>query len=209
MELLEIKNKIKLATKGHKLLKEKRDSLIMEFFKVVDKARDSREKLSKKLDTAYKNLIISEAISSSENVEAIANAIPESGEILIEKSNIFGVEIPKIKFLKKDNAVSEYETTSTSSKLDEARRDFSEIFLDILKLVEAEESMRRLGEEIKLTKRRVNALEYILIPKLINTRKYIQNRLEELERENFFRLKMVKKKKEIKDLKHYIHKNLK
>lgn len=194
MDLLEIKERIKLATKGHKLLKEKRDSLVMEFFKIIGKSKESRRGLSEKLARAYKNMIIAKAFMSSDSVKEIAYSTPEKGEILISKSNIFGVEIPKIEFNKFERA-SGYETVFTSSKLDEAKRDFEEIFPILIKLAEYDEAMKRLGEEIKLTKRRVNALEYIMIPKLINTKKYIQSRLEELERENFFMLKRVKSKK--------------
>ncbi len=193
MELLEIKGRIRLATRGHKLLKEKRDSLVMEFFKIIDKSKESRKELSMKLEKAYDDLILAEALSSAENVEAIASATPKCGEISIEKNNIFGVEIPRID-IKEFEKKASYETSATSSKLDDATREFSEIFLELLRLVESEESMRRLGSEIKLTRRRVNALEYIMIPRLTNTKKYIQDRLEELERENFFRLKMIKKK---------------
>jgi V/A-type H+-transporting ATPase subunit D len=199
MELLEINNKIKLATKGHKLLKEKRDSLIMEFFGVVDKSREDRGNLFKKLEKAYKDLILAEAINSIETIEGISHGMPPRGEISIKKDNIFGVEIPKIELLtaeKSGETPKRYSLIATSSsKVDEAIKEFQEIFLDMLKLVEREETMRRLGEEIKLTKRRVNALEYIMIPRLTNTQKYIRNRLEELERENFFRLKIVKRKK--------------
>ena len=193
MELLEVKGRIRLATRGHKLLKEKRDSLVMEFFKIIDKSKESRKELSTKLEKAYNDLILANAILSTENVESIASATPEGGEVFIEKNNIFGVEIPKIDIRGYEKKAS-YETSATSSKLDEAKKEFSEIFLELLNLVESEESMRRLGSEIKLTRRRVNALEYIMIPKLTNTKKYIQDRLEELERENFFRLKMIKKK---------------
>lgn len=194
MELLEIRNKIKLATKGHKLLKEKRDSLIMEFFKIVEEARGERTKLFDKLSEGYKDLIFAKALMSSEAVDSIAYSMPERGSIEIKKFNVFGVEIPRIDLIE-SKASREYSLLHTSSKLDEAVSVFSEIYIDLIKLVESEESMRKIGDEIKKTKRRVNALEYILIPRLTNTQKYIRNRLEELERENFFRLKRVKSKK--------------
>lgn len=193
MELLEISNKLELATKGHKLLKEKRDSLIMEFFQIVDKSREGRGELFEKLEKGYRDLVKAQALVSSETVDSISHGMPERGKIEIDKDHVFGVEIPKINFTESEGK-REYSLMNTSAKLDDSVEEFSEIFLRVLKLAEAEEAMRRLGEEIKSTKRRVNALEHVMIPKLKNTQRYIKDHLEEMERENFFRLKMVKKK---------------
>lgn len=195
MELLEINKRITLARKGHKLLKEKRDSLVMEFFKIVDKGRDCRKKLIADMGFGYGNLIKAEALAGSAQIDSIASTMPEFGSINLRFSNVMGIKIPKIE-LEEESRKAEYNLISTSSKLDEAIHDFNKLLKQILNLVEAEETIRRLGDEIKKTKRRVNALEYIMIPRLENTQRYITMRLEEMERENFFRLKAVKKKKE-------------
>lgn len=194
-ELLDLNKKIRLAEKGHKLLKEKRDALVMEFFKMVEKARGSRSKLADILEKGYNDLISTEAIMSIDTVESIASVTPQKIEVNLAMGNIMGVKIPRITAVNVE-VPRVYTPISTSSKLDETVEDFDNASRKILNLIETEETIRRVGNEIKKTKRRVNALEYMMIPKLKNTRGYIRMRLEEMERENFFRLKSVKKKKQ-------------
>lgn len=193
-ELLELNKKIKLAEKGHKLLKEKRDALVMEFFRIVEKAKGSKSKLADTLEKSYNDLIKTEAIMSTDSVESIAYATPQKIEVNLAIGNIMGVKIPRITTVNIE-VPKVYTPISTSSKLDETIEDFENASRQVLHLVEIEETIRRIGNEIKKTKRRVNALEYIMMPKLKNTQGYIRMRLEEIERENFFRLKSVKKKK--------------
>jgi V/A-type H+-transporting ATPase subunit D len=195
MELLDINKRLALAGKGHKLLKEKRDSLMTEFLKRIDQARGPREGLEISMNAAYEDLIRAEALMSSNNVKAIALSTPESGSIDISYRSIVGVKTPKIEYSAAEASRDKYNLTFTSSKLDEACDDFEQALKQILDLVETEEVIRRLGGEIKKTKRRVNALEHIMIPRLGNTQRYIEMRLEEMERESFVRLKMVKMKK--------------
>jgi len=189
-----LNKKIKLAEKGHKLLKEKRDALVMEFFKIIEKAKGSRSELAKTLERGYNDLIKAEAIMSADSVESISAATPQRVEVKLAIGNIMGVRIPRITAVDID-APRVYTPISTSSKLDEAMDDFDNASRQTIRVVEIEETIRLIGEEIKKTKRRVNALEYIMIPRLKNTQGYIRMRLEEIERENFFRLKSIKKKK--------------
>jgi len=202
MELLGMKKKIKTAEKGHRLLKEKRDALIMKFFEIIDKARSVRSKLIDTIGHSYENLIKAESIMGPSNVESIAESIPGISELKLKPENIIGVSIPRLESVEmggiRESIGVEYSPMTTSSVLDEAANDFGEVLQQIIQLVEKEEQVRRLSGEIKKTKRRVNALEYIMIPRLKNTKKYIQMRLEEIERENFFRLKVVKRKRTIK-----------
>ena len=195
MELLKIKNRIKLAAKGHKLLKKKRDALIMQFFETAKKARGVRQKLVETMETANNSLIKAKAITGAVEVESIADTTPEMPELDIVLENVMGVRIPRIKLREKKMEQS-YGFMFTSSQLDTSVKNFNKSKQDILDLVEIEETLRRLSDEITKTKRRVNALEYIMIPNLIHTQKYIVAKLEEMERENFFRLKVVKRKKE-------------
>lgn len=199
MELIDINKKIKLAKKGHKLLKEKRDSLVTEFFGVVDKAKGARASLSETMSKAYPDLITAEALSGTANVESIAATVPEKGRLEITSRNIMGVRIPKIELVENKEAAqwrNQGSVAFTSTKLYEAAEKFDAAYFGMVKLAETEETIRRLGDEIKKTKRRVNSLEYIMIPRLVNTKRYITARLEEMERESFFRLKMVKRKKQ-------------
>ena len=194
MELLEMNKRIKLATKGHKLLKQKRDSLVVEFFKMIDDAKKIQVNLGEAMSKGYGDLVRAEALMGLNEVESIANGIPAMPDITVEYKNVMGVQIPKIELEDEKKPGIGYNSMLASSKLDDAVDNFDIILEEIIKLVEKEEGIRRLSEEIKRTRRRVNALEYVLIPKLTNTQKYIRMRLEELERENFFRLKTVKKK---------------
>ncbi|HIE34412.1 MAG TPA: V-type ATP synthase subunit D [Candidatus Altiarchaeales archaeon] len=196
MELLEINKRIQLAEKGHKLLKERRDSLITKFFEIVDKSEGSRQELVNTMERAYNNLIKTEMMTSSSEVKAISRALPESKKIKTSMENILGVKTPKLEMVSDEKFTDSYSMISTSSTFDDSVHDFNDVLKKILDLIEMEESIRRLGNEIKKTKRRVNALEYLMIPRLRNTQTYIEMRLEEMERENFFRLKIVKRKKE-------------
>lgn len=196
MELIDINKRIVLAEKGHKLLKEKRDALMTEFLQRIDQAGGLREELAETMNRAYEDLIDAEARMSLKGVQSISSATPEVEGVDITFGNIFGVRVPKTEFRKGERVVDKYDLAFTSSKLDEAVDDFEKALEQVINLVEKEETIRLLGEEIKKTTRRVNALEYVMIPRLYNTKRYIKMRLEEIERESFVRLKMVKAKKE-------------
>lgn len=194
MELLAIRKKKKLAEKGHKLLGEKRDALVMEFFDVI-KTRDTlRDEVNSRISEGFKTLIEAEMIMGRENVADIAYSIPAISEVPTEVVNIMGVQVPKIQI----EALSTpkkpvYGYLQTSARLDEATDRFSEILSRVLKLAEIEGSIEQLANEIEKTKRRVNALEHIFIPRLKATQKYIEMQLQEREREDFFRRKHIKK----------------
>lgn len=197
MELLDINKRIKLAKKGHKLLKQKRDSLVTEFFGIIEKAQGGRSQVAEAMNKGYMSLIQAEALAGATKTENISFTVPEKFELKFSQRNIMGVKIPKIDVIEKGEGSGElcgsaYNTT----KIKDAAEDFKTAYKKLVQLVETEETVRRLGEEIKKTKRRVNSLEYIMIPKLVNTKRYITSRLEEMERESFFRLKMVKRKKQ-------------
>ncbi|RLI95113.1 MAG: V-type ATP synthase subunit D, partial [Candidatus Altiarchaeales archaeon] len=161
MELLEINERIKLAEKGHKLLKERRDSLITKFFEIIDKTEGSREELISILNRAYSNLIKAGMIMSKLEVDTIASITPESKEIKISTENILGVRTPRIEIIEKEYD-KKHGVISASSVLDESTSNFEDSFKRIINLIEMEEKIRRLGNEIKKTKRRVNALEYLI-----------------------------------------------
>jgi len=128
------------------------------------------------------------------DLESVTASVDSRCVIGMDIRNLMGVKIPVIKESETEVRMS-YSLIHTSAKLDESAADFNEAFNKLLTLIESEEALRRIGEEISKIKRRTNALEYILIPNLKHTQAYIRFMLEELERENFFRLKIIKRKR--------------
>lgn len=198
MELLKLRRRIRLAKKGHKLLREKRDALIAEFFNLLLRAQGLREKVEESLKVAYQDLILTEALMGSLNVQRAAMNVPVSVEIEILPRNIMGVIIPSIEVKQTERTLLErgYNPIDTTAKLDEATQRFEEALNVIMDLAEVEESIRALAEEVEKVKRRVNALEHIFIPRLENTERYIKLRLDEMARQDFFRLKRIKSLRE-------------
>ncbi|AEG18983.1 V-type ATP synthase subunit D [Methanobacterium paludis] len=200
MELLKLKDREKLAVKGHSLLKEKRNALIMEFFNILERVKGSRENVEEKLKEAYKDLATAQIVMGDLAVRKASMAVKESVEVDIDSRSIMGVVVPVIesKTTKTRTMVDRgYGFVDTSVKLDEAAKKFEESIELIIELGEIEKTIILLANEIESTKRRVNALEHIIIPRIENTVKYIEMRLEEMERENFVRLKMIKKTMEM------------
>ncbi|OKY78119.1 MAG: Archaeal/vacuolar-type H+-ATPase subunit D [Candidatus Methanohalarchaeum thermophilum] len=199
MDLLEMRERLELAEKGHDLLEEKRDALVMEFFDIIKEAKGIREDVEEEMEKAFKNLIKAQATLSYDEVESISESTTECPEIDTSENNVMGVTVPVIE-LKEDpeRDIDErgYPLTESNQYLDKATEHFEKAIKKIIDLAEIEESVRLLSEEIESTKRRVNALEYNLIPKFENTVDYIEMKLDEMERESFFRLKRIKDKLE-------------
>jgi V/A-type H+-transporting ATPase subunit D len=199
MELLKLKDREKLAVKGHSLLKEKRNALIMEFFNILERVKGSRESVDETLKEAYRDLTAAQIVMGDLAVKKSAMSVKESVEVDIDSRSIMGVVVPVIDSDINQRTMVErgYGFLDTSVKLDEAASKFEESIKLIIELGEIEKTIMLLAGEIESTKRRVNALEHIIIPKVGNTVKYIEMRLEEMERENFVRLKMIKKTMEM------------
>ena len=194
MELLKLKKRVKLADKGYELLREKRDALISELMAVIREYKDARNKVEENLKIAFYNLLMAEVLMGSSDLEQISGITTRDMALEFATKNIMGVSIPIMKMADVVRKINErgYGLLSTTAKLDDAARSFEESLLSIVKLAEVEESVRRIALEVEKTKRRVNALEYIVIPRLRATIKHIEMRMEEIERENFLRLKKIK-----------------
>ncbi|MEG3224742.1 MAG: V-type ATP synthase subunit D [Methanobacteriales archaeon Met13] len=201
MELLKLKDREKLAVKGHSLLKEKRNALIMEFFNILERVKGSREKVEEVLQEAYSDLTEAQIALGDLAVKKAAMAVTESVSVDIDSRSIMGVVVPVIesKTTQRNLVERGYGLLDTSVKLDDAARKFEESIALIIELGEIEKTIMFLTKEIESTKRRVNSLEHIIIPRLQNSVKYIEMRLEEMERENFVRLKMIKKTMEMEE----------
>jgi V/A-type H+-transporting ATPase subunit D len=199
MELIKTKDRINLAVKGHKLLKQKRDALILEFFKILKKAKDLRGQLALKMGQGYKSLALAETYHPLQEMAKVSLDLRKDIDIDIEVANVMGVKIPNITAQMESKHFLEvpgYSVAGTSAKIDAAVEDFSEILEMVIKLAETETAMKRLIIEIEKTKRRVNALEFVLIPRLEGTKKMISFQLEEMERDSFVSLKTIKRKLE-------------
>ena len=193
-ELIELKRKIDLSEGGHKLLKMKRDGLIMEFFEILDKAKNVRSELDDEHRVAKEKIGIAMAVDGEITVRSTAFALKESPEISLQSKNIMGVVVPEIESSRVKKAICErgYGVIGTSSSIDEAAGSFESLVEKIISAAEIETTMKKLLDEIEGTKRRVNALEFKVIPELQEAAAFIRLRLEEMERENTFRLKRIK-----------------
>ena len=195
MELLRLRRRERLAVKGHDLLREKRDALIAEFLDVVGEVRDARMVAEEKLKEAFEYLIIAQAGLGVEEVRQLSLMTAREIPMDFSMRSIMGVNVPIIELpedLSREVTERGYGLMDSSSAVDSCAKRFEEALAKIIKLAELEEAVRNLAGEVEKTKRRVNALEYVMIPRLKTTRKYIQMRLEEMERENFTRLKKIK-----------------
>ncbi len=195
MELLRLRRRERLAVKGHDLLREKRDALIAEFLDVVGEVRDARMVAEEKLKEAFEYLIIAQAGLGVEEVRQLSLMTAREIPMDFSMRSIMGVNVPIIELpedLSREVTERGYGLIDSSSAVDSCAKRFEEALAKLIKLAELEEAVRNLAGEVEKTKRRVNALEYVMIPRLKTTRKYIQMRLEEMERENFTRLKKIK-----------------
>lgn len=193
-ELIQLKNRIKLSERGHKLLKMKRDGLILEFFKILNQARNVRTELDAAYEKSKEKINLASAVNGMVEVKSTAFTAKESPEIQLSGHNIMGVVVPKISStgVRKHMYERGYGIIGTNSYIDEAADSYEDLVEKIITAAELETTMKRLLDEIEKTKRRVNALEFKIIPELIAAMKYIRFALEEMERENTFRLKRVK-----------------
>ncbi len=190
MELLLARKKLKLAAKGHKLLKQKRDVLVLEFFQLLKEIRQLRKDISGNLINAQNSLYNAQAIEGELNIERLALGLSSGVSIELASRSIMGVEVPVIKNIKIEHQWHGY--FEQTVELDNAIKQYRDLFPDLIKLMEKQLMLKHLAEEIKKTKRRVNSLEYLTMPRLEKIKRMITFKLEELERENFSRLKKIK-----------------
>lgn len=195
-ELIQLRRKIKLSERGYNILKMKRDGLILEFFKVLEAAKESRGALIESYDEATKMIALANTIDGAIGVRAAAMSVGETPQIELKQKNIMGVVVPEIESSSVKKTLSErgYGVLGTSAVIDETATAFEELVEAIIEAAEIETTMKRLLDEIEGTKRRVNALEFKVIPELKEAAAFIKMRLDEMEREELTRLKKIKAK---------------
>ena len=205
MVLNQLKGRLKTARRGHKLLKDKRDELMRQFMDVVKLNKQLRIRVEEGLTGAFASLQVASAIMSPEMLEQALLYPRQSVELGMAFRNIMSVNVPQYSFHTKNNDPSEiypYGFAQTSGELDDALDKLARVFEDMLELAQVEKTMQLLAEEIEKTRRRVNALEYVMIPELEANIKYISMKLE--ENENATKVRLLKVKEMVlQDAHHY------
>ena len=205
MVLNQLKGRLKTARRGHKLLKDKRDELMRQFMDVVKLNKQLRTRVEEGLTAAFSSLQVASAIMSPEMLEQALLYPRQSVELGLTYKNIMSVNVPQYSFRTKNNDPSEiypYGFAQTSGELDDALDKMARVFEDMLELAQVEKTMQLLAEEIEKTRRRVNALEYVMIPELESNIKYIAMKLE--ENENATKVRLLKVKEMVlQDAHHY------
>ncbi len=188
MELLRLRRRIKLAERGHKLLKDKLEELMRRFLDLIRKLDKLQEGIGEKLDKIFISFAIARTKDSQEKLEEF---IPEGDlNLHVDSEKIFNLAIPKFKV--KVLEASDYDFFNTESEMDIGLKKMQEVLNDLMEIARLWKAVELLAREIDVTRRRVNALEHILIPNLRETIRYISGRLEEMERSFQVQLMRVK-----------------
>ena len=197
MELNNLKERLKTATRGHKLLKDKRDELMRRFIEAVRENDRLRKKVEAALVGHMQDFVLAKALESDLMVEEIFAVPMREVNLHIEQENIMSVQVPKM-HARIDNPYGDdegdvvYSYVASNSQMDETIESMSDLLPDLLRLAEIEKSCQLMADEIEKPRRRVNGLEYATIPDLKETIYYIEMKLEEAERASLVRMMKVK-----------------
>ena len=196
MNLSILKDKLDNAARGHKLLKDKQDELMRQFITLIKENKKLRLEVEEKLQNSFKAFLMASAAMSPEMLEEAISLPTMQTLVEIKKKNVMSVDVPEMEFITKktseDASRYPYGYAQTTSDLDYAIDDLTEVMEELLNLTQKEKAAQLLANEIEKTRRRVNALEYKTIPDLEETIKYIRSKLDESERANITRLMKVK-----------------
>ena len=195
MELTRLKKKLVTASRGHKLLKDKRDELMRQFLDMARENMELRKKVEAGIKAAYTNFVIAKAGMNEQTLSTALMAPKQEVRIVLSDRNVMSVDIPVYDYKTKSansNDIYSYGFAFTSGELDDAVKSLSDILPDMLRLAEVEKSCQMLAAEIEKTRRRVNALEHVIIPETREGIKYISMKLDENERSTQVRLMKVK-----------------
>ncbi len=191
MELLNLKKRYKSAKRGHKLLKDKQDGLMQKFMEIIREAKTLRREVEEKLSKAFRNFMFASSMMMPEKLESALLYPSAKVDLEVATKNVMSVYIPYFK-LQQEGDILNYGYLQTSGELDMALSAFQEVFPLLIKLAQIEKQAERLAAELETTRRRVNALEYKLIPDLEETIKFITMKLAEAERSTIVSVMRIK-----------------
>lgn len=193
MELRRLKTRLKTATRGHKLLKDKSDEMIRQFMVYVRENKRLREEIEAELSSALKGFTLARAVSSNAVIEEAVMMPATKAEISLSSDNVMSVEVPSVSVVEHEGQDKyPYSFDTVTSELDASIGTLSTLLVKLVKLAEVEKTCNMLADEIEKNRRRVNALEYVMIPQIEETIKYINMKLDENERASTIRLMKVK-----------------
>lgn len=194
--LLDLKRRIKLSQSGHKILKMKRDGLILEFFEIMEKARQMRVGVASDFQLAMKKITIAKVVDGELAVKSAAYALKSHPEVDLSSKSIMGLMVPRVEAnnIHTNLLQKGYGVIETSAYIEDAAAAFEKLLITLIRAAEIETAMKKLLDEIEKTKRRVNALEFKIIPEFKESERFVKFRLEEMSREETTRLKHLKKK---------------
>ena len=193
MELNNLKERLKTAERGHKLLKDKRDELMRRFISLIRENNQLRKEVESYLIDNLKFFAVAKSLENSQMVEELFSIPSKEIELFVEKENIMSVTVPRMHMnITSQNENSEYSYLSSNSEMDDVFATMNSLIDKLLRLAEVEKTCQLMADEIEKTRRRVNGLEYSIIPNLSETIHYIELKLEEAERANLVRIMKVK-----------------
>ena len=196
MELSRLMKRLTTSTRSHKLLKDKQDELMRQFINLVKYNNDLRKEVEGELQGSLKDFVMARAVMSSEFLEEAISMPKESISVEVGEKNVMSVSVPVMNFKRQlegdEGSIYPYGYANTSAELDDAIAKLYSILPKLLELAEVEKSCQLMADEIEKTRRRVNALEYMTIPQLQETIRYIRMKLDENERSSLTRLMKVK-----------------
>ena len=204
MELTRLKKRLVVATRGHKLLKDKRDEMVRQFLLLIKRNKALRQEVEAALSSALSGFVLARIAMTKEDFdEALLFPVREV-EISVSKKNIMSVNVPRIAYKekKREQTFFPYGLLTTSAQLDSATAYLASVLPQMIELAELEKTCNMLADEIEKTRRRVNALEYVMIPQLEETIRYIKMKLDENERGNLTRLMKTKEMIAARDTNH-------
>ncbi|NLP37023.1 MAG: V-type ATP synthase subunit D [Firmicutes bacterium] len=195
MELNRLKGRLQMAKRGHKLLKDKRDELMRKFLELIRENKDLREQVEAQLSSSFANFLLASAVMSAETLEEAVMYPNATVNVDVQMQNIMSIHVPKLIVTQNEEErknATPYGFANTSGELDSSIATLAGILPQLMRLAELEKAVYLLADEIDKTRRRVNALEHIMIPQLEETIKYISMKLDENERSALTRLMKIK-----------------